>query len=106
MDVLIDKQYKEYDYFSRYVSFPIYYHTQDKKYVYGITSQIKDSTTYILHKVKNNETIDSLALDYYNNPTLFWAICDFNKIQDPYTKLEVGSSIKIPTLSDISFKEV
>ena len=34
------------------------------------------------------------------------AICDFNKIQDPYIKLEVGQTLKIPVLSDISYKEV
>ena len=106
MDVLVDKSYKDYDYFSRYVGFPYYYHLEDEKYIYGTTSQIKPSTTYILHKVKINETIDSIALDYYNNPSFFWAICDFNKIQDPYTKLEVGQEIKIPTLSAISFEEV
>lgn len=106
MDVLIYKQYKDYDYFSRYVSFPFYYHTEDKKFIYGTTSQIKEDIKYVLHRVATNETIDSIALDYYNNPSFFWAICDFNKIQDPYIKLEVGQTLKIPVLSDISYKEV
>ena len=105
MDVLTNKQHKEYDYFSRYTSFPIYYHTEDKKYVYGTTSQIKDDVTYVLHKVKQNETYDSIALDYYNNPTFYWVICDFNKVQDPFTRPEVDSMIKIPTLADVSFEE-
>lgn len=105
MDTLINKQYKDYNYFSRYASFPFYYHTEDRKYVCGTTSQIKDSVTYTLHKVKQGETYDSIALDYYNNPTFYWAICDFNKVQDPFTKPEVDSMIKIPTLADVSFEE-
>ena len=106
MDVLVNKQYREYDYLSRYTGFPLYYHKLDKKYVSGTTSQMQDSITYTLHKVKQGETYDSIALDYYNNPTFFWVICDFNKVQDPYEKPVVDSMIKIPTLADVSFEEI
>lgn len=105
MDILKDRQFKTYDYVSRYSSFPFYYNTQDRKYVYGTTSQLNQDITYILYKVKARDTLDSIALDYYNNPTFFWIIADFNKIQDPYTKLIEGTQIKIPTLSDISFEQ-
>lgn len=71
MDVLRDKQYKNYNYFSRYTSIPYYYHTEDKRYVYGTASAIKKDIIYALHEVKNSETYDSIALDYYNNPTYF-----------------------------------
>ena len=106
MDILKDKAIKSYSYFSRYASFPYYYNTEDKKYVYGTTSQIKDTIPYTIHKVKINETFDTIALDYYNNPTFFWVICDFNKIQDPYTELVPGTTLKIPVLSDISYKDI
>lgn len=106
MDKLVNKKYKDYNYFSRYTSFPYYYHTDDKKYIYGFTSHLKDTATYVLHKVKQNETYDSIALDYYNNPTFFWVICDFNKVQNPFEKPLVNVMLKIPTLSDISFEEV
>lgn len=105
MDILTNKQYRQYDYFSRYASFPYYYHTIDKKYIYGTASQLKDSTSYILHKVARNDTLDILALHYYNNPTLFWVIADFNHIQDPYQPLEVNTDIKIPMISQVSFEE-
>ena len=71
MDILQNKNYKSYDYFSRYSSFPYYYNSIDKKYIYGTTSQINTNISYILHKVKKNETLDSISLDYYNNPTYF-----------------------------------
>ena len=34
MDVLVNKSKRFYDYTSRYATFPYYYHTEDKKYVY------------------------------------------------------------------------
>ena len=105
MSVLINKQYKNYNYFSRYTSFPFYYHTIDKKYVYGTTSQLSTDIPYVLYKVKLYDTLDSIALDYYNNPTLYWVICDFNRIQDPYIELEEGMTLKIPSLSDVVFEE-
>ena len=70
-DKLTNKQYKDYDYLSRYTSFPFYYNEEDRKYVYGVTSQLNQNITYVLHEVKTNETLDTLALDYYNNPTFF-----------------------------------
>ena len=106
MSTLINKQYRDYTYLSRYAGFPFYYHTLDNKYVYGITSQLHDDIPYVLYTVKAHDTLDSIALQYYNNPTFFWVIADFNHIQDPYINLQIGSTLKIPTLSDISFKEV
>jgi nucleoid-associated protein YgaU len=103
MDILTDKQYKNYDYISRYASFPYYYHIEDKKFIYGTTAQLSESNGYTLHKVVLHDTLDSLALDYYNNPTLFWLIADFNKIQNPYAKLELGTELKIPSISEIKF---
>ena len=69
--VLKNKEYKSYDYFCRYASFPYYYHTIDNKYIYGMTSQVNKNIPFVLHKVKRNETIDSIALDFYNNPSYF-----------------------------------
>lgn len=104
MQVLIDKKYKSYDKISRYQVFPTYYHTIDKKYVYGITSHlITNNTNFVGHKVKRGDTLDSLALYYYNNPTYFWIIADFNRIRDPYEDLEIGRLLKIPTFSNIAF---
>jgi nucleoid-associated protein YgaU len=49
------------------------------------------------------DTLDTLALYYYNNPTYFWVIADFNRIQDPYADLVVDSVLRIPTFSNIAF---
>ena len=103
MDILKDKQYKSYNYLCRYTSFPYYYNMEDLKYIYGTTAQLNNNTVYTIHIVKNGDTWDTIALDYYNNPTLFWVICDFNRVQDPYTKPTVGDKIKIPTLNQISY---
>ena len=105
MDILKDKFYKSYDYLSRYSSFPCYYNIEDKKYIQGITNWLKESSTYILHKVAPGETLDSIALDNYSNSTFFWVIADYNKIRDPYKRLPEGLTLKLPTLSDISFEE-
>jgi len=103
MDVLTNKAYKTHSKISRYTPFPYYYHTIDNKYVYGKTAYLKDTTIYTAHTVKQGDTFDSLALDYYNNPTLYWIICSFNRIQDPFQNLKVGSVIKIPAIANIEF---
>ena len=85
------------------MSFPYYYHTQDNKYIYGITAYLNDTTPYKAHVVQAGDTLDTLALYYYNNPTMYWVICSFNHIRNPYKQLVVGSVIKIPSLSTIKY---
>lgn len=104
MEILKNKSYKTYDYFSRYTSFPYYYNTLDKKYIYGTTSQLNDDTAYQAYTVKRGDSYDSIALYFYNNPTYWWVILDFNRISDPFKPLVVGSIIKIPTLASVSFQ--
>lgn len=104
MDILTDKKHKTYNRLSRYTIFPTYYNRLDDKYMYGTTSHLKTSTPYVVHIVKQNDTFDLLALNYYGNPTYFWIICDFNRIQDPFKKPKIGSKVKIPVMSSIDFK--
>ena len=104
MQVLTNKTYKQYEKLSRYSVTPYYYHTLDNKYIYGTASQLKDDTLYTLYTIQPKDTLDSLALHFYNNPTLYWIICDFNRINDPYINLIPGSQLKIPSLSNIEFK--
>lgn len=103
--VLKDKQYKSYNYLSRYSSFPYYYHSLDRKYIYGTTSQLVSSIPYVLYISKFGDTWDSIALDFYNNPSLYWVICDFNHVQDPYSPIKEKENIKIPVLNSIVFEE-
>lgn len=103
--VLTEKSYKTYDRVSRYSVFPYYFNRVDNKYVYGVTSNLNlTDTRYVNHTVKLGDTLDSLALHYYNNPTYFWIIADFNRIIDAYCELKEGTVVKIPTFSDISYE--
>lgn len=103
MEVLTQKQYKTYSYLSRYSPFPIWYNNVDDKYVYSTTRQLNKNTPYIVHVTDDDLTLNELALYYYNNPTLYWVIADFNSIQDPFTIIKAGQKINIPTLSNISY---
>lgn len=105
MNILTQKSYKIYPYISRYQPFPYYYHTLDKKYIYGLTSQLKKNINYVLVNINQFDTLDSLAEKYYGRPDLFWVIADFNDILDPFISLFGNyTSIKVPTLGSISFK--
>lgn len=103
MDTLENKSYKETTLLSRYNNIPYYYHRLDDKYISGTTYYLKDTTLYTLHVIKQGDTFDTLALRYYKNPTLYWVICSYNHIQDPFEPLVAGQTIKIPTLSNIEF---
>ena len=103
MEVLTNKFYKSYDYISRYSAYPSYYHTLDDKYITGTASYLNDKTIYTEYIVKNNDSYDSIALKYYNNPTFYWIICSFNRIADPFERPKAGTSLKIPSISNIEF---
>ena len=105
MDVLTHKQYKQYNYTSRYAVSPIYYHTLDDKYLVGRDKWLKDDTLYQNYTVRKGDTYVSLALRFYNNPTYFWIICSYNRVLDPFEKPKVGSTIKIPSISNIEFED-
>ena len=104
MDTLKNKQYNNFDYISRYTGVPYYYDTLQDKQVFGIGSNLKKDTAYVSHKVTKEDTLDSLALEYYNNPTFWWAIAYFNDIQDAFIQLsDYYSILKIPTITSIDF---
>lgn len=106
MDALKDKNYKSYDYTCRYSSVPYYFNTNDNKYIYGVGTQMIKNNNYVAHKVMPSDTLDSLALKYYGNPTLYWAIAYFNDIMDCYKPLsEMFDIIKIPNISGVAFGE-
>lgn len=106
MDILTNKSYKQYDYTSRYTTIPYYYNKEDDKWIYGISKNLNKDTQYIAHKVKDSDTLDYLALKYYNNPTYYWVIAYFNDIQDCYINLiDYYKIIKIPKINSIEFSE-
>lgn len=105
MDVLKNKYLKDYSYVSRYSNFYSAYNSLDDKYITEITSQLKNTTTYVLHQVKENESLDYLANKYYGRPDLFWIIADFNRITDAFINLyDYYKEIKIPSISSVQFE--
>lgn len=107
MDTLKNKTYASFDYTSRYANIPYYYDTLCDREVYGIGTNMKTDTEYITHTLTNADTLNSLALKYYNNPTFWWVIAYFNNIQDPFKPLiDKRNTIKIPNISSIAFGKV
>ena len=107
MDILKDKQTKEYADLSRYAGFYIYYNTEDGKYMYGLTNQFKTKDIpSVLHKVSPTDTLDYLADYYYGRPDFFWIIADFNHIPDVFAPLYPRyESLKIPSVADLSYRD-
>ena len=109
MDTLKNKKFEKYDYNSRYTSVPYYYDILENREVYGIGSNMLKNNSFYSHKIVDGDTLDSLALKYYNNPTLWWVIAYFNDIQDafrPLIDIYKYSDIKviqIPAISSIDF---
>lgn len=104
MESLINKSYKSYDSLSRYAAFAYYYNEKDNKYIYETTSHLEDDIPYGICEVMVGDTYDSIALEFYNNPTYYWVICDFNKISNPFEEPIPGQILKIPVISSIEFK--
>lgn len=105
MDILKDKAAVSKDYISRYSGFPYYYNTLDKKYIQGLSAQLDTETSYVIVSINANTTLDFLANKYYGRPDYWWAIADFNRIQDPFIALYPRyTELKIPSIAGISFK--
>ena len=105
MNVLTNEQSRSYDYISRYTRFKIAYHASDGKYVYEVTSQIKNNVQCVIHKVTSTDDLDFLANKYYGRPDLYWVIADFNRIQDPFIKLsDKYTTLKIPSITEIEYE--
>jgi hypothetical protein len=104
MDTLKNKNYESYDYLCRYTQVPYYFDTLRQREVYGIGSNLVKDSPYVSHKLASNDTLHSLALQYYNNPTYWWVIAYFNDIQDAFIPLiDKFSIIRIPNISSIVF---
>lgn len=104
MDALTNKKFEQFDYTCRYTNVPYYYNSLDQREIFGLCSNMKQNTTWVAHKVQAEDTFDSLALKYYNNPTFWWIITYFNNIQDPFVKIiDHYDILKIPSISSIEF---
>jgi hypothetical protein len=107
MDTLKNKMYAKYEYLSRYTNLPYYYDTLSGRNIYGIGTNLKTTTEFVTHKVRSNDTLNSLSLKYYNNPTYWWVIAYFNNVQDAFKPLtDKYETLKIPNITGIEFGKV
>ena len=107
METFKNKNYNTYSYLNRYTYVPYYYDTLTNKEIYGIGTNLKTNSEYFTHKIKNNDTLHSLALKYYNNPTYWWVIAYFNDIQDAFKPLkDKFETLKIPNITSIEFGRI
>ena len=107
MDTLIKKTYASFDYLSRYADIPYYYDTLSNRQIFGIGTNMNYEAEFVTHKVKQNDTLHSLSLRYYNNPTYWWIIAYFNNIQDSFQPLiKKYKTLKIPNITNISFGRI
>lgn len=107
MDTLTNKTFANFDYLSRYTNIPYYYDSLTSKEVFGIGTNLKTNAEFVTHKVKSNDTLNSLALKYYNNPTFWWVIAYFNDVQDSFKPLrDKYTTLKIPNISSVEFGRV
>lgn len=107
MDVLKNKKYAQYDYISRYTGVPYYFHSTDQKEIYGIGKNMLKDVSWVAHKVTPTDTLDKLALKYYNNPSYWWVIAYFNDLQDAFVVLKDHfDTLKIPSITNITFGDL
>ena len=107
MDTLTDKVFATYGYLSRYANVPYYFDNLVGREVYGIGTNLKTTTEYVTHKLKSSDTLNSLSLKYYNNPTFWWVIAYFNNIQDPFKPLiDKYEIVRIPNIASVAFGRI
>ena len=69
MDTLTNKTSLNFGYLSRYQGLYSYYDTVSGDTICGLGKPMLKTTAWSAYKVKPEDTLDSLALTYYNNPT-------------------------------------
>lgn len=102
MDVLTNKTAKTSRYFSRYNGLFYYYNHLDDKYQLETRHWLKefvDTSKVQSYVVKEKDTWDSIALEFYNNPTYYWIICDYNRIVDPFKLPKKGDVLYLPSIN-------
>ena len=102
MDVLTDRTIKSSDYYSRYNGLSYYYNHLDNKYQLETRHWLKEFTDVsriTSYVVQEKDTYDLIALKYYNNPTYYWIICDYNRIRDPFIEPKPGTVLYLPSLN-------
>lgn len=60
------------------------------------------SDYYQVYKVIDGDTWPLISYKFYNNIKLWWLICKFNNIKNPFVDLKINMILKIPTLNFMS----
>jgi hypothetical protein len=55
------------------------------------------------HVVSDSDRIDNLAYRYFDDPTLWWIIADYNEIFFPL-QLPVGAMLRIPSMEHVQMR--
>lgn len=72
-------------------------HTKAKKKLEGTSKDLGQVKRYIVHTIQPDESISTLAEQYYGDYRKFHLIADYNEMADP-TQVKVGQDIKIPVI--------
>jgi len=72
-------------------------HPEAKDKLTATKKDIEQVTRYIVHTLKPDETISTLAEKYYGDYRKFHLIAEYNELEDA-TKVTVGQEIKIPVI--------
>lgn len=99
------KNYKSYNYISRYETFPYFYDKDNNKYYYGLTSYLdnENASGYTIYQVKPGDSYDSIALNHYGCALFYWVILDYNRILDSLTPPTPGTTLRLPPLNSITY---
>lgn len=52
---------------------------------------------FTLYEVKSGDTWTNISYRFYNTIALWWLLCKFNNIVNPFTELTSGMLLKIPS---------
>lgn len=90
---------------SRYQNASVYYFVDEDKGVVPIIGrrepiEIPQDGEVVKHVFKEDETLDYLAYEYYNDSSLWWAILDVNDYDVPWD-IEPGVTLTIPTIDTL-----
>ena len=56
-----------------------------------------DHSQYTDYLVMEDDSWTNISYKHYNTIELWWLICKFNNVKDPFEELKAGTYIKIPT---------
>lgn len=52
---------------------------------------------FTIYEVKPKDTWTNLSFKFFNTYKLWWLLCKFNNVEDPFSELKQGDFIKVPT---------